>query len=442
MTLFRRDSDYHENMPTMSRILAARALRGVFESQRRVPDHWDDGLSGSDAGIAQAILGQCLRRWGRIHEWLKPRLKDPKRGLPPGSRIPLSMGLAQLAWLPGVSSHAAVNESVEMVGDREEGFPPHRGLCNAILRKAAQDREGLRRELEALPAALDRSHFMEKVLKRALFPRGNADAIEQLWVRLQEPPKPAFRALDDGPLPLGLEPDPHCKGSLCLAEGASFPWQWLMDGHGMVQDTSSQAMMAFEWGKEPRRILDACAAPGGKTTILSRRWPKAEIVALESSSKRAERLEANLKSRRVNARVVAQDAVGYLEKEEAPFDIILIDAPCTGSGTVRKHPELTWLAKEGDLGRLCAIQRSLIQAALPRLAKGGLLLYSVCSWMPQEGAEQLKWLMNHLLETNSPEMRPQALWPSSLMVGDLFNPDPLVWNGEGFQAWGCMKTED
>ncbi|MCM2250499.1 MAG: hypothetical protein NDI58_08080, partial [Geothrix sp.] len=97
-------------MPTPARLHVAHALHEVFGEKGRVPDFWDREL-GEDAHLAQALLGLCLRRWGRIQAWVKPKLKDPDRGVPLGTRVALAMGLAQLAWLPGVSDHAAVNES-------------------------------------------------------------------------------------------------------------------------------------------------------------------------------------------------------------------------------------------------------------------------------------------------------------------------------------------
>src|SRR5512133_3130674 len=158
-------------MPTPARLHVAHALHEVFGEKGRVPDIWDRDL-GEDAHLAQAMLGLCLRRWGRLQAWVKPKLKDPERGVPLGTQVALAMGLVQLAWLPGVSDHAAVNESVELAASRELGFVPHKGLVNAILRRAAKDRPALAAELEAFPAALDRTPATERALKAALAPHG------------------------------------------------------------------------------------------------------------------------------------------------------------------------------------------------------------------------------------------------------------------------------
>lgn len=421
-------------MPTESRRRVLRTLLGVFGRGQRVPEGWDVGLETEDAAFAQALLGLCLRRWGRIQAWIRPRLKSPDRGLPLGSQAALTLGLAQLAWLDGVSDHAAVHESVSLVADPDLGFPPHRGLVNALLRQASKDRPGLREDLDQRPAALDRTPFAERLLDAAL-PGAAPEAREALWARLQTPPHPIFRALDAGALPEGLEAHPDLEGALRLREGAAFPRTWLASGRGMVQDLSSQALLAFGWDTEPRRILDACAAPGGKTTALAQRWPSAEIFALERDPRRVQRLRQNLEARKVKAQVLEAEATAWLAEGGKPFDLILVDAPCSGSGTLRKHPELTWIGDRIDLRRLVAQQATLIRAALQRLAPGGCLIHAVCSWFPEEGFRHLEAL--------PPGFQILTPWPEALLrregewVG--FGPDPLRWDGEGFQAFALHR---
>jgi 16S rRNA (cytosine967-C5)-methyltransferase len=401
-----------------------------------VPETWDAGLAPEDAGLANALLGLCLRRWGTLQAHCKPLLKNPARGLPLGSQVTLAIGLAQLAWLPGVSDHAAVHETVELTGDRDLGFPPHKGLVNAILRRAAGDRQGLRRALDAMDPALDRTPFAERLLKAALWPRNQLGAREELWKRLQTPPTPFFLAL--GPAPEDLEPVPEVPGALRLAAQAGFPRAWLASGTGLVQDLSSQALLAFLWDRSPSRILDACAAPGGKTTALCRRFPHSAITALEKSPIRAERLRQNLRARHIHAEIQVDEAGLWLRQEGPAFDLILLDAPCTGTGTLQKHPELTWIGEAIDRPRLRAVQRDLLEAAIPRLAPGGLLVYAVCSWLSEEGQDHRDWLLDQ------PGLAPAPIWPAGMGVEDgptsFFRPDPLAWPGEGFQAFAFVKS--
>jgi len=424
-------------MATPSRIAVARTLHLVFGEGARVPEAWDAGLPAGDAGLANAMLGQCLRRWGTLQAAIRPQLKDPGRGLPLGTQVALAIGLAQLAWLPGVSDHAAVNEAVDLATNREVGFPPHKGLVNAILRRAAKDRAALAASLDSDPA-LDRTPFAGRVLKAALAPRGGAGT-EALWRRLLTPPHPHFRPLREEPLPPGLEPAGVLEGAFKLAPDAPFPTDWLSRGAGMVQDLSSQALLDFHWEGPVTRILDACSAPGGKATALGRRYPAAGLVAVERNAGRAGRLRENLLLRGVKADIVVEDAGPWLLHGGPSFDLIMLDAPCSGSGTLQKHPELNWLGDALDLPRLLLAQRSLLEAALQRLAPGGLLIYAVCSWLPEEGLAHRERIL-----ATQPRFVPAAIWPEPMGTEpgptSLFRPDPLAWAGEGFQAFAFTTS--
>ncbi len=424
-------------MTTPSRAAVARALHLVFGEGQRVPETWDAALSAEDAGLANALLGLCLRRWGGLQAFVRPQLKDPDRGLPLGTQVVLAMGMAQLAWLPGVSDHAAVHETVDLATDRQLGFPPHKGLVNALLRRAAQDRPALRAALDGADPALDRSPFTERVLRAALAPRGGGP-VQPLWQRLQEPPRPCFVALGEGPPPAGLVPAGPVPGALALAPDAPFPTAWLNQGHGMVQDLSSQALLAFTWDRPVERMLDACSAPGGKATALARRFPAARLLAVERHPARAGRLRENLRLRGVRAEIRVEDAASWLRQGGPPFDLVLVDAPCSGSGTLQKHPELNWLGDALDLPRLLQIQRNLLEAAADRLAPGGLLIYAVCSWLPEEARGHQERLL-----ASRPGLAPAPVWPEALGTGpepaSFFSPDPLAWPGEGFQAFALTS---
>ena len=426
-------------MPTPSRIAAAHALHSVFGAGHRVSDRWDTGLSSEDAGLAQALLGLCLRHWGKIQAHVKPKLKDQSRSLLLGSQVALAIGFAQLAWMDGVAAHAAVNESVELAADPSLGFPPHKGLVNALLRQGAGNRQLLQADMDALPASLDRTPFVERVLQEALEPHhvvGKAD-IEALWTKLQAPPQPAFRLLR-GDAPPELELDPRLAGCWRLREGAPFPGPWLQSGAGMVQDRSSQALMAFRWEKNPIHILDACAAPGGKTTALGLRFPAARITAVEREPRRAEWLKKNLACRAVKADVVVAEVTDFLANTTSTYDLIILDAPCSGSGTLQKHPELPWIAGNIDLDRLSEMQRDLLRATIPKLEPGGLLIYAVCSWLPEEGEHHRAWV-----RTAHADLEATQVWPGEFGTESgataCFRPNPLTWEGEGFQGFAWVK---
>lgn len=430
-------------MTTPSRRLVAQSLQGVFGNNQRVSEDWDRALATEDARFAQALLGHCLRRWGRLQAYIQPRLAQASRALPVNTQISLAMGLAQLAWLDGVASHAAVSESVGLMDDKDLGFPPHQGLVNAILRKASADRAALRTELDQMPSRLDRSHFIMRTLEGALEPHGAMEDLEGLWSRLQTPPKVTFRRLKPEPLPEGLVPDPDLPEAFVLEAGAPFPRTWLNSGAGMVQDRSSQALLRFQWEHPVRRVLDACAAPGGKSTALALRYPDALLYAVEINPRRAERFKKTLQLRGIEtqvAEVVVADAVPWLEGGGAPFDLILLDAPCSGSGTLQKHPELTWIGDTLDLKKLVKTQAALIDAAIPRLARGGLLIYAVCSWLPEECQEHYARICQE-----HPMLEPAAVWGDGFGTEpgptSVFCPHPMKWEGEGFRAFAVRRPD-
>ena len=141
--------------------------------------------------------------------------------------------------------------------------------------------------------------------------------------------------------------------------------------------------------------------------------------------------------------MIQADAAEWLEGNEATFDLILLDAPCSGSGTLQKHPEWPWL-KHDDLPRLTGLQRRLLAAAADRLAPGGLLIYAVCSWLPEECGAHREWLEVRLDRTC---VRPQV-WPAAMGAAQdaeggataFFRPHPLRWTGEGFQGFAVRRT--
>jgi 16S rRNA (cytosine967-C5)-methyltransferase len=352
------------------------------------------------------------------------------------------MGLAQLAWLPGVAPHAAVDESVRLASDGSVGFPPHRGLVNAVLRSAAEDRERLAAELDSLPPGLDRSPFADELLSAALHDRCTPDSADALWDKLQRPPMPSFVVLRGEP-PSCLAPDPRFPKGWRLLPDAPFPSDWLGSGAGMVQDVSSQALMAFDWPPDkpaPERILDVCAAPGGKTTLLSHRWPGAKITALEQNPRRAQRLRENLAARGVRAEIAEAEAAAWLSACGRSFDLILIDAPCSASGTIQKHPEINWIYERRHIAKLVRVQESLMDAAVPRLSPGGILVYSVCSWFPEEGLAHIP-----RIESRHPRLAPVPVWQKSTGGtddGHTFRPDPMAWEGEGFQGFALAQAPE
>ena len=172
-------------------------------------------------------------------------------------------------------------------------------------------------------------------------------------------------------------------------------------GHVSVQDAAAQLaapllLNGLQRGAQPQRLLDACAAPGGKTGHLLECAPNSKVLALDVDPQRCEKIQENLDRLKVKAEILAADA----SKPETwwdgeAFDGILLDAPCTASGIGRRHPDVRWLRRESDVAQLAAIQAQLLKALWPLVKPGGRLLYCTCSIFKAEGESQIQTFVQH-----------------------------------------------
>jgi 16S rRNA (cytosine967-C5)-methyltransferase len=328
-------------------------------------------LSAPDRGHARLLVATTLRRLGQIDTALDTLL----RARPKPLRVMnlLRLGAAQLLFLL-TPAHAAVAESVALATGRA-AFA--RGLVNAVLRRLA-------REGAALIAAQDA-------------PRLNTpDWLWQAWsAAYGEDQARAIAAahLLEPPLDLTVKGDAEVwarrldasalHGST-LRRAAGGPIEELpgyASGAWWVQDAAAALPARLLPDLAGRTVLDLCAAPGGKTAQLAAAG--ARVIALEASPKRAERLSANLARLALAAEVVIADAREW--RPPAPAARLLLDAPCTATGTIRRHPDIAWHKTRADVTRLAGLQRQLLEAALDMLMPGGIMIYASCSLQPEEG---------------------------------------------------------
>jgi 16S rRNA (cytosine967-C5)-methyltransferase len=189
------------------------------------------------------------------------------------------------------------------------------------------------------------------------------------------------------------------------------------EGHISVQDGAGQRVAPLLTLRPGQRVLDACAAPGGKTSHILELEPKLDtLIALDVDTARLERIGDNLRRLQLTAQVVQGDATCPKTWWDGnPFDRILLDAPCSGSGVIRRHPDIKVLRREDDISRLAALQERLLSALWPLLAPGGLLLYCTCSILPPENEQQiLKFLSTH---SNAREDPLQVPWGVPQIAG-------------------------
>ncbi|HEY3949399.1 RsmB/NOP family class I SAM-dependent RNA methyltransferase [Phenylobacterium sp.] len=346
----------------------------------------DEGLSHSslaalaarDRAFARALVMAALRHLGPIDAALQARLKKP-----PPERVVnvLRLGLAQLAVL-NTAPHAAVGASVDLVA-KQKGGETFKGLVNAVLR-------GFTRE----PVVLDDADLLAPswlyARWRAAFGVEAARAIAAAIaaepatdLSFKDPARAAALAAElDGEVLPGGSLRTERRGDVAA-------WPGFAEGDWWVQDASA-AIPARLLGVGPGQgVLDLCAAPGGKTLQLAATG--AAVTAVDRSPQRLKRLAENLARTGLSAETVGVDAATWPDKRT--FDAVLLDAPCSATGTFRRHPDVLWAAKPSDVAGLAAVQARLLDAAVSRLKPGGRLVYCVCSLEPEEGEGQVEGVL-------------------------------------------------
>ncbi|MCP5433036.1 MAG: methyltransferase domain-containing protein [Alphaproteobacteria bacterium] len=365
-----------------ARRTALRALTAVLTD--RLP--LDAALAGElgalaeprDRAFAHALAGAALRRRGQIEAVLAGFIERPLPKSAAEARAILLVLGAELLVLGG-APHAAVATAVALAGaGRARSF---KGLVNAVGRRIAERRDEL---LEG--ADIARLCTPDWLWSRwsAAYGEGTARAIAE--AHLEPPPLDITPRRPDDPLAFAEGAELLPTGSVRLARPGPVPsLPGFSEGIWWVQDAAA-ALPARLLGPRPgERILDLCAAPGGKTLQLAAAG--AEVTAVDISPERLEGLAENLARTGLSARIVAADAAEFVP-DEAP-DRILLDAPCLATGTIRRHPDIAWSKREADLGPLRAMQARLLEAAGRVLAPGGTLVYAVCSLEPEEGPAQI-----------------------------------------------------
>jgi 16S rRNA (cytosine967-C5)-methyltransferase len=300
----------------------------------------------------------------------------------------LMVGLYQLMETR-IATHAAVDQTVRAVAAC--GVPRARGMVNAVLRRFDREREAIASGL----AADDRyrtAHPDWLVARvREAWP-DEADAVFEvgnqrppMWLRAADDRAAAVSALDAAGLTSQVPESPACAIRLTTpSEVHVLPG--FDRGALSVQDASAQFAAPLLAAEDGMRVLDACAAPGGKTLHLLQQTAGLELVALDVDPARLERVRENLTRAGADATLTAAD-VRDVEAwwDGRPFDRVLLDAPCSGIGVIRRHPDIKSLRRESDLVGFTTLQRELLDACWRTLAPGGRLLYVTCSILPQEG---------------------------------------------------------
>jgi 16S rRNA (cytosine967-C5)-methyltransferase len=347
-------------------------------------------LSIADRNLATTLVLGVIRWQIWLDQQILPLLKRPNAKLDPEVLIALRLGAFQLRFLDRIPDHAAIDESVELT--KQSGHRFAAGMVNAVLRTTAWGRpldegSGASAAVQAHPAWLTErwSSFYGAEARQAICRHGQSQP--RLNLRME------YSAVQDELREAGIE---LASGELLTAartvvSGDVTATPAFREGRMRVQDEGSQligelaAFPSDDSNQSPKKILDACAAPGGKTLILAERIPHAQIVACESSPRRLAELRERLAA--YTDRVECRLADAAELEEEGAFDLALVDVPCSGTGTLGRNPEIRHRLHFEDLAGLAERQRAILRAALRAVRPGGRVIYSTCSLEPEENEQ-------------------------------------------------------
>jgi 16S rRNA (cytosine967-C5)-methyltransferase len=370
---------------------------GCFADQLMDRELAGGQLSGPDRGLFAELVFGVLRRQGTLDHILTGLVNQPLAKLEPQVLILLRLGLYQLAYLDRIPESAAVNETVNLA---KQSLPRASGLVNAVLRNYLRHKETITfpDPVSAPAASIAARHSHPAWLVKLWFSQLGEEETERLAEASSRQPPLTLRAntlritrdelvarfADNGisatpccfsPHGIQVEGRHHIPGLPGFREGLF-----------TVQDEASQMASLLLDPQPGERVLDACAAPGGKTTHLAQLMGnQGELLAMDISGSKLPLIQET--AQRLGISIIRTRAADLLNSAAFPadaFDRVLLDAPCSGLGVIRRNPEAKWRLTSSDITRLAATQHSLMKNAIRMLKPGGVLLYSTCSTTVEE----------------------------------------------------------
>ena len=403
-----------------ARQLASHLLDAVLRNRQPFDDAFAassakpafSGLAFRDRAFARAIAATGLRRLGQIEDMLDRFLEKPLPADAFEARFILIAGAVQLTFME-VAPHAAIGLAVEQAkGTRAARHLA--GLVNAVLRRVSTSKADILAEQE-----------VSKLNTPAW--------LWQRWVRHygeDTASRIAAAHRDEPPLDLSVKADAAAWAE--RLSGSLLPWGTVRlsvkgriediegydEGAWWVQDAAAALPVLLLGDVKGLRVADLCAAPGGKTAQLAARG--AQVTAIDVSGPRLRRLQENLARLNLKAETVRANVSEWTSPE--PFDAVLLDAPCSATGTIRRNPDIPYLKSEADIEALAAVQARLLKPALSLLKPGGQLVYATCSLEPEEGEAQIRALLaerNDIalipIEADELGIPPEAVTPQGML---------------------------
>lgn len=371
-------------------------------------------IEAKDQPLVQEITFGVCRVLPRLEKILQHLLQKPLKGKTRLVHCLLLVGLYQLLYMR-VPAFAAVDEVVNATKSLK--LDQFRALTNGVLRRFL-------REQEAILAAVDQHwqtlhpEWLVNRLKKA-YPMANSpnwrDIVEAnnqrppMWIRVNSQHSNVVdyaKLLGENVANLPRENLPDCALKLNAPQAVS-SLPHFAEGWATVQDAHAQWSALLLAPQNGEWILDACAAPGGKTTHILEQAPQAKVIALDIEQSRLGRVRENLARLGQQAEVICGDASQPSQwlKADQHFDRILLDAPCSATGVIRRHPDIKWLRKENDIAELVALQARILQALWQRLKPNGVLLYATCSILPDENHQQIQQFIESTPDAELAEMQ-------------------------------------
>ncbi|MCC2616898.1 16S rRNA (cytosine(967)-C(5))-methyltransferase RsmB [Aestuariibacter halophilus] len=401
----------HQNLPpSRLRADAARALFAILEQGRSARDvlpNLQKPYADKDKAWIQEMVYGALRQVPLLQHWLRQLLDKPLKQKAKVVEHLILIGLYQLAF-SRVSTHAAVSETVNATKHLQA--PGLKGLVNAVLRTFIRTEMASQLPQDAhILAGLPK--WLYKTLDTA-YPE-QLDAIlaamtqrAPVWLRVNRQRcslDNLCKAFDKHKVDYQTSAQ-HPDALILSRSGDVTQLPGFEDGWFSVQDGAAQLAAQYLAPAPGERILDCCAAPGGKTGHILERQPQlAACIALDVDGARIARIEENLSRLGHQATMVCADATQSTWWDGVLFDRILLDAPCSATGVIRRHPDIRWLRKASDIEQLVTLQAKILDTLWPMLKPGGTLLYATCSLLPQENSQQI---LSFLSRTADAEWQP------------------------------------
>ncbi|MFK3843958.1 16S rRNA (cytosine(967)-C(5))-methyltransferase RsmB [Serratia sp. NPDC087055] len=396
------------------RSIAAKAIGQVLDqgqSLSTVLPSLQKTISDKDRALLQELCFGTLRVLPQLEWCIQQLMAKPMTGKQRTLHYLLMVGLYQLLYTR-IPAHAVLAETVE--GAVALKRPQLKGLINGVLRQFQRQQEELLQRAANNDSRYLHPSWLLKRIQQA-YPAqweqiiGANNQKPPMWLRvnrLHHSREDYLQLMEQA----GIAAVPHTEyrdAVRLLAPCAVTDLPGFADGWVTVQDASAQGCVDLLDPRDGEQILDLCAAPGGKTTHILEAAPKAHVMAVDIDEQRLSRVKENLQRLRLHADVKLGD--GRTPQQwcgDKQFDRILLDAPCSATGVIRRHPDIKWLRRDSDIADLAALQAEIIEAIWPHLKTGGVMVYATCSILPAENAEQVAaFLQRHadarLVETGN-----------------------------------------